>query len=82
MPITIFVTKGIPATRREGIETAVVAGGRNVTAPHEAWIAADPLRGGFKVLVTGPHGLERAIYFAGDEDPGVVTAHVRAALNE
>jgi hypothetical protein len=82
MPITIFDTKGIPATRREGIETAVVAGGRNVTVPHEAWIAADPFRGGFKVLVTGPHGFERTIYFAGEEDPGVVTAHVRAALND
>jgi len=52
MPITIFDT-GIPATRRDPIETAVVAGRRNVTAPHEAWIAADPLRGGFKALVTG-----------------------------
>ena len=82
MPITIFDTKGIPATRREGIETAVVAGGRNVTVPHEAWIAADPLRGGFKVLVTGPHGFERAIYFTQDEAPAVITAHVRAALNE
>jgi hypothetical protein len=82
VPITIFDTKGIPATRRERIETAVVAGGRNLTAPHEAWIAADPLRGGFKVLLTGPHGLERAVYFTQDEEPAVITAHVRAALDD
>ena len=82
MPITIFDTKGIPATWRDPIESAVVAGGRNVTAPHEAWIAADLLRGGFKVLVTGPHGFERAIYFTQDEEPGVITAHIRAALDE
>jgi hypothetical protein len=43
-----------------------------------------PIRsaGGFKVLVTGPHGFERAIYFSQDEEPAVITAHVRAALNE
>jgi hypothetical protein len=57
-----------------------VAAGRHLTAPHEAWIAADPLRGGFKVLLTGPHGLERAVSFAVDEDPAVITAHVKAAL--
>ena len=82
MPITVFETKGIPATKRDPIETAVIAGVRNVTAPHEAWIAADPFRGGFKVLLTGPHGLERAIYFNQDEEPAVISAHVRAALNE
>ena len=42
MPLTVFDTKGIPATRRERIETAVAAGGKDVSAPHEAWIAADP----------------------------------------
>ena len=31
----------------------------------------DPLRGAFKVLVTGPHGFERTIYFAAEEAPGV-----------
>ena len=28
--------------RRERIEAAVVAGGKRVSGPHEAWIAADP----------------------------------------
>jgi hypothetical protein len=82
VPITVFDVKGIPASSRERIEGAIVAAGRNLSAPHEAWIAADPLRGGFKVLVTGPHGLERSVSFALDEEPAVVTAHVRAALDD
>ena len=41
MPLTVFDTKGIPATRRELIEAAVEAGGKHVAAPYEAWIAAD-----------------------------------------
>jgi hypothetical protein len=30
-----------------------------VSAPHEAWISTDPLRGDVKVLITGPYGFER-----------------------
>jgi hypothetical protein len=82
VPITVFDTKGIPATRRERIEAAVEAAGRNLSAAHEAWIAADPVRGGFKVLVTGPHGLERSVSFAMEEEPAVITAHIRAALED
>ena len=51
MPLTVFDTKGIPATRRERIEAAVEAGGKHVAAPHEAWIAADPRRGDVRVLL-------------------------------
>jgi hypothetical protein len=82
MPITVFDAKGIPATRRERIEAAVEAGGRHVTAPHEAWIAGDPFCGGFKVLITGPHGFERTVVFAIDDDPVVVMARVRETLDE
>jgi hypothetical protein len=49
MPITIFDVKGIPAATREHIEEAVAAARRNLSAPHEAWIAADPLRGALLV---------------------------------
>jgi hypothetical protein len=56
MPLTVFDIKGVPGARRERIEAAVVAGGRQTTGPHEAWIAADPFKGGFRVLITGPHG--------------------------
>jgi hypothetical protein len=47
--------KGLPGKRRESIESAVVAGGKHTSGPHEAFIAADPFRGGFKALITG-HG--------------------------
>ena len=56
MPITVFDVKGIPATRRERIETAVVAGGAHTAVPYEAWIASDPFRAGFRVLITGRTG--------------------------
>jgi hypothetical protein len=57
MPLTVLYVKGIPYLdqRRKRIEAAVVAGGRHVSAVHEAWIAADPIRGGVQVL-TGPQG--------------------------
>jgi hypothetical protein len=56
VPLTVFDCKGIPATRREGIEAAVIAGGKHVAGPHEAWIAADPARGDVRVIITGPLG--------------------------
>ena len=39
MPFTIFNINGTPATRRERIEAAVVAGGKRMSAPHEGWNA-------------------------------------------
>jgi hypothetical protein len=77
MPLTVFDVKGIPGHRRERIEAAVVAGGKHVSGPHEAWIAADPFRGGFRVLITGPHGFERTMTFALDDDPAVIAERVR-----
>jgi hypothetical protein len=62
MPITVFDIKGVPGSRRERIEAAVVAGGRHASGPHEAWFAADSFKGGFRVLITGPHGFERTWY--------------------
>ena len=73
MSLTVFDIKGVPGTRRERIEAAVVAGGRHTTGPHEAWISADPFNGGFRVLITGPHGFERTVAFAIDDDPGVIS---------
>jgi hypothetical protein len=52
------------------------------TGPHEAWIAADPFNGGFRVLVTGPHGFERTVTFAIDDDPAVIAERVRARMEE
>ena len=45
MPITVSDPKGVPDHRRERIEAAGVAGSENVSAPYEAWIAANPFRG-------------------------------------
>ena len=80
MPLTVFDIKGVPGNRRERIEAAVVAGGRHASGLHEAWIAADPFNGGFRVLVTGPHGFERTVTFAIDDDPAVIAERVWETL--
>jgi hypothetical protein len=80
MPLTVFDIKGVPGARRERIEAAVVAGGRHAPGPHEAWIAADPFNGGFRVLITGPDGFERTVAFAIDDDPAVIADRVRDTL--
>ena len=80
MPITVFDTKGIPGHRRERIEAAVVAGGAHTSTAYEAWIAADPFRGGFKVLITGPQGFERAALFAMDEEPATIKERIRETI--
>jgi hypothetical protein len=82
MPITVFDMRGIPSHRRERIEAAVVAGGKHLAEPHEAWVTADPFRGGFKVLITGPYGFERTVAFALDDDPAVIAERVRETVEE
>jgi hypothetical protein len=82
MPLTFFDIKGVPGHRRERIEVAVIAGGRHVRGPHEAWIAADPSKSDFRVLITGPHGFARTVLFAIDDDPAVVAERVRETLKE
>jgi hypothetical protein len=72
MPLTVFAIKGVPGARSERIEVAVVAGGKHATGPHEAWIAADPFNGGFRVLITGPHGFEHTVTLAIDDDRAVI----------
>jgi hypothetical protein len=82
MPVTVFDIKGLPGHRRERIEAAVVAGGKHPKAPHEAWIAADPLKGGFRILITGAHGFERTVTFAIDDDSSAIAERVRETLDE
>jgi hypothetical protein len=82
MPVTVVAVKGSPGNRRERIEAAVIAGGRNATGPHEAWIAVDPFNGGTHVLIRGPHGFERTVTFAIDDDPAVIAKRVRATMEE
>ena len=47
---------------------------------YEGWIAAEPIRGGVRVVITGPQGFERAALFALDEDPAVLTQRVRETI--
>jgi hypothetical protein len=82
MPLTVFDIRGVPGSRRERIEAAVVAGGRHAPGPREAWIAADPFKGGFRVLITGPQGFERSVMFALADDPAVIAVRVRETLEE
>jgi hypothetical protein len=49
---------------------------------YEGWIAADPFHGGVRVVITGPEGFERAVLFAFDEDPAVITERVRETIDE
>src|SRR5690349_14934358 len=53
VPVIVFDTKGIPATRRERIETAVQAAGKHIKDSYEAWITTDPFLGGVRVLIYG-----------------------------
>jgi hypothetical protein len=80
VPLTVFDCKGIPATRRERIETAVTAGGKHVPGPHEAWIAGDVFRGGVRVIITGPQGFERHVEFTMNEDPAELSRGVRETM--
>jgi hypothetical protein len=89
MPLNAYDRKGLAAARRERVEAAVAAGHR-LAQPYGAWIAADPFRGGVRVLITGspgrrPSGFERTIGFARDAAPtrivrpAVAPAHGRSA---
>jgi hypothetical protein len=82
MSLTIFDTKGVPGTRRERIEAAVEAGGKHLPQAYEGWITTDPLRGGVRLLITGPHGFQREVCFALDEAPALISHLVRATLDE
>jgi hypothetical protein len=81
MPLTVFSVKGLAGHRRERIEAAVVAGGKHVRGPREAWIAVDP-RGTVRVLMTGPDGFERSVGFAPDEEAALIAETVRTSLED
>jgi hypothetical protein len=72
----------VSLARRERIETAVVAGAKHLRDPYEGWIAADPFRGGVRLLITDAHGFQREVAFAMDEEPAVIRQLIRATLDE
>lgn len=80
MPLTVFDCKGISATRLESIEAAVEAAGQHIAERYEGWIAADPFRGGVRVLITGPLGFERTVMFALDESSATIMERVRETM--
>jgi hypothetical protein len=82
MPLTVFDCKGVPASQRERIEAAVEAAGRHLTRPFEAWIAADPLRGGVRVMITGPQGFDRSVTFDLADDPVVIAERIRQTIED
>jgi hypothetical protein len=82
LPVTVFDIKGVLGHRRARIEAAFVAGGKHTEGPHEAWIAADPFKNGFRVLITGSHGFERTVTFAIDDDAAVIAERARETLDE
>jgi len=82
VPLIVFDVKGIPAVRRERIQNAVEAGGKQVARSYEAWISVDPSRGEVLVLITGPIGFERVARFAVDAETHDITERVRATLEE
>ena len=57
MPLIVFDCKGIPATLAIGLKAAVEAGGRHMKEQYEGWIAADPFRGGVRVVITRLQGV-------------------------
>jgi hypothetical protein len=82
MPLTVFDCKGVPASQRERIEAAVEASCHHLSQPYEAWIAAEPHRGGVRVLITGPEGFDRIVTFDLGEDPAVITQRIRETIED
>ena len=81
MPLLVFDCKGLSESRRERIEPAVTAGGKNTIKLYEAWILTDN-RGNVKVLIVGPDGFERRVVFAVDEEPAIIADRVRQTLDD
>ena len=69
----------LPARADRG---AVVAAGRNLSQPYEAWIAADIPRGAVRVMITGPQGFDRTVTFDLAEDPAVITQRIRETIED
>ena len=82
MPVTIFNAKGIPATRLERIEAAVVAAGKHQSAPYEAWIVPALRPPAYAVRITGAKGFDRVAQFSGQETEAEITERIIETLEE
>jgi hypothetical protein len=74
------ICAAFPVTGASAFKRRSSPRGKHTTGLHEAWITADPFRGGFKVLITGPHGFERTVAFALDDDPAVIAERARETV--
>jgi len=81
MSLTVFETRGIPATRRERIIAAVEAGAKCASGPFEAWVTSDG-RGHVRVVITGSQGFDRRVVFAVDEAEAEITDRVMRTLED
>jgi hypothetical protein len=80
--LTSSTPKAYPPTDASGSSPQSKRVGNHLSVSYEAWIAADPFRGGTRVLITGPQGFERVVQFDADEQPAEITRRVRETLDE
>jgi hypothetical protein len=79
MPLTVFDIRNPrqpPRADRGGGSRRC----KHASEPYEGCFAADPFKGGFRVLITGGNGFERTVTFAIDDDPAVIAERVRETL--
>ena len=60
----------------------MVAAGRSLSQPYEAWIAADLPRGAVRVMITGSRGFDRTVTFDLAEDPAVIKQRIRETIED
>jgi hypothetical protein len=56
--------------------------GKHLREPYEAWINTDLAGRGVRVIITGPHGFQRQVAFASDEEPETITEMVQQTLEK
>ena len=49
---------------------------------NRAWISADPFRGGFRVLITGPQRFQGMAVLRTDEEPATIKERIRETIEE
>ena len=75
--IAIVSIKGVPAERRDMVKAAIVAGTRNLSGNHEAWVVPARRLPAFVVRMIGPRGFYREVKFSGQESPSEMTERIR-----
>jgi hypothetical protein len=71
-----------PPERRSQFAWVVVASGKHVNRPARGGNRGRRVHGGVKVLITEPHGFDRTVTFALDDDPAIIAERVRETMEE